>query len=52
MVCDGCGEQAASPDLTVERLRRVVGYVERGGRDLCPACADGDLLPDAVARGG
>jgi hypothetical protein len=38
--CDSCGEHTASPDLTVDELRRVAGFVVVAGRDYCPVCAE------------
>ena len=36
--CDACDEHAGSPDLSIEVLRRVTGYVSHGDRDWCPSC--------------
>ena len=37
--CDRCGTHAASPDLSLEQLRRATAYVHVQGTDLCPDCA-------------
>jgi hypothetical protein len=37
--CDECAEHINSPDLTIEELRRVAGYIRVDDRDCCPNCA-------------
>jgi hypothetical protein len=37
--CGGCGELAASPDLTADQLRRATGFVRVDETDYCPGCA-------------
>ena len=39
--CDGCGDHAASPGLSIEVLRRATGYVQHEDRDWCPDCSEG-----------
>jgi hypothetical protein len=36
--CDECPHHAAAASLSIEALRRAMGYVNRDGRDLCPSC--------------